>query len=491
MLFISVSKLEKKDLQIQILFSELKHSYLCEVNFKSDDIICAISSPPGVGAIALIRLSGKGSIELVSDLFSKDITDSKAYQAIYGTIKKEGAPLDEVVLTIFRNPQSFTGEDIVEIACHGSSFIQAEILNLLVESGARIAEPGEFSKRAFYNGKMDLSQTEAIADLIHAESEGAHRLAMTQMKGAFGRELSVLREELIKFASLVELELDFAEEDVEFADRKELVELVTKVLSRVEELKQSFKTGSAIKDGVSVAIVGKPNAGKSSWINALTRDDVAIVSDIAGTTRDKIEVPIFLEGIKFRLIDTAGLRETEDLIEGIGVERAKDVISKANIVLLVMDIHDVSNESFDTEYAFIRSLNSNAPMITLANKSDTWTLGWATFGHEYGHIADMYPVSSKNDEDIKWLVKKLADQFGTLNQYQSGDLIVTNARHFEALREAVDALQKAKEGLENQVSGDFVAMDIRQAIHHLGSITGEITTDNLLGHIFQNFCIGK
>ncbi|MCB9188717.1 MAG: tRNA uridine-5-carboxymethylaminomethyl(34) synthesis GTPase MnmE [Flavobacteriales bacterium] len=461
------------------------------MNFKSDDIICAISSPPGVGAIALIRLSGKGSIELANHVFSKDILNATPYQAVYGTIQKDNSPLDEVILTIFRNPHSFTGEDIVEIACHGSAFIQKELLNLLVESGARIAEPGEFSKRAFYNGKMDLSQTEAIADLIHAESEGAHRLAMTQMKGAFGKELTILREELIKFAALVELELDFAEEDVEFADRSELIELVTRVLTRVNDLKQSFKTGSVIKDGVSVAIVGKPNAGKSSWINALTKDDVAIVSDIAGTTRDKIEVPIFLSGIKFRLTDTAGLRETDDVIEGIGVERAKDVIAKANIVLLVMDIHEIREETFDEELRFIRSLNDTAPMITLANKADTWTLGWSAFGHEYGHIADLYPVSSKNDEDVKWLINKLVDQFGSLNQYQSGDLIVTNARHYEALREASEALQKAKDGLENQVSGDFVAMDIRQGIHHLGSITGEITSDNLLGHIFLNFCIGK
>lgn len=461
------------------------------MNLKNDDIICAISSPPGVGAIALIRLSGKGCLELVSDHFSKDITHASPYQAIYGTINKESKPLDEVILTIFRNPHSFTGEDIVEIACHGSTFIQKEILNLMVDAGARIAEPGEFSKRAFYNGKMDLSQTEAIADLIHAESEGAHRLAMTQMKGAFGKELSVLREELIKFAALVELELDFAEEDVEFADRSQLIELVNRVLGRVNELKVSFKTGSAIKDGVSVAIVGKPNAGKSSWINALTKDDVAIVSDIAGTTRDKIEVPIFLDGIKFRLIDTAGLRETNDVIEGIGVERAKDVISRANIVLLVMDINDVSNEAFDAEYKFIRSLNGAAPLITLANKADTWTLGWSAFGREYGNIVDMYPVSSKSEEDVKWLMKKLVDQFRSLHQYQTGDLIVTNARHFEALKLASDALDKAKNGLESQISGDFVAMDIRQGIHHLGSITGEITSDNLLGHIFKNFCIGK
>ncbi|CAG5086708.1 tRNA uridine-5-carboxymethylaminomethyl(34) synthesis GTPase MnmE [Parvicella tangerina] len=448
----------------------------------SDDIICAISSPPGVGAIALIRLSGKGAIELANELFSKDILNATPYQAVYGTIQKEKKPLDEVVLTVFRAPHSFTGEDIIEIACHGSSFIQNELLNLLVETGARIAEPGEFSKRAFYNGKMDLSQTEAIADLIHAESEGAHRLAMTQMKGAFGRELSVLREELIRFASLVELELDFAEEDVEFADRTELVALVTRVLSRVEELKRSFKTGTAIKDGVSVAIVGKPNAGKSSWINALTKDDVAIVSDIAGTTRDKIEVPIFINGLKFRLIDTAGLRDTDDIIEGIGVQRAKEVIAKSQIVMLLFDLQAYKEAELREAIDDIKVMNSGAEVILLGNKKDLADPEVA--------IENVIKVNAKSSEDCN-LVMDLLSKASKLPSINKTDLIVTNARHYEALKEAADALQKAKEGLENKVSGDFVAMDIRQGIHHLGSITGEITTDNLLGHIFQNFCIGK
>lgn len=458
---------------------------------KVNDIICAISSPPGVGAIALIRLSGKDVIQLIDPIFSRDLSQAEAYKAYFGVIKGNEGPLDEVILTVFKGPHSFTGEDIIEIACHGSTYIQQEILALLLEKGARLAEPGEFSKRAFYNGKMDLSQTEAIADLIHAESEGAHRLAMTQMKGAFSKELGLLREELIRFASLVELELDFAEEDVEFADRTELIALVSKVLEKVKSLKDSFKTGSAIKDGVNVAIVGKPNAGKSSWLNALSDDDVAIVSDIAGTTRDKIEVPLLLDGIKFRLIDTAGLRETYDPIEGMGIVRAKEVISKGNIIVLVMDIHQFNGDIFDEEFRALRALNQEAPVITLANKADTWTMGWSGFGREYGQIADLYPVSANQPEDIQWLKKELVRQFKKFGHYQTGDVIVTNARHFEALRLAAEALQKAQEGLKNQVSGDFVAMDIRQGIHHLGSITGEITTDNLLGHIFANFCIGK
>lgn len=451
------------------------------MNLKSDDIICAISSPPGVGAIALVRLSGKGSIDLVNKLFSKDIKDAEAYKAYYGTINKDGNPLDEVIVTVFRAPHSFTGEDIIEVACHGSTYIQGELLNIFIETGARMAEPGEFSKRAFYNGKMDLSQTEAIADLIHSESEGAHRLAMTQMKGAFGRELAVLRDELIKFAALVELELDFAEEDVEFADRTELINLVIKVLKRVNELKDSFKMGTAIKDGVSVAIVGKPNAGKSSWINALTKDDVAIVSDIAGTTRDKIEVPVFINGVKFRLIDTAGLRDTDDVIEGIGVQRAKEVISKSQVILLLFDLQNYDEATLNQEVADIKSLNATAEVLLLGNKKDL---------ADPQVVENVIKVNVKEEADQK-LVTKLLSEAANLKSINKTDLIVTNARHYEALREASDALQKAKDGLENQVSGDFVAMDIRQGIHHLGSITGEITTDNLLGHIFLNFCIGK
>lgn len=452
------------------------------MNLKSDDIICAISSPPGVGAIALIRLSGKGSISLANKVFSRNIEKADPYRAYFGNILKNDLPLDEVILTVFRSPNSFTGEDIVEIACHGSTYIQGEILNVLIESGSRIAEPGEFSKRAFYNGKMDLSQTEAIADLIHAESEGAHRLAMTQMKGAFGKELTILRDELIRFAALVELELDFAEEDVEFADRSELISLVTKVLDRVEELKDSFKTGTAIKDGISVAIVGKPNAGKSSWINALTKDDVAIVSDIAGTTRDKIEVPIFINGVKFRLIDTAGLRETEDVIEEIGVKRAKEVISKSQIVMLLFDLQDYIESELQLAVSEIKELNNHAEILLLGNKKD--------LANPEILIENVIKVNANSPEDYKLVMNSLieASNLQTLNK---SDLIVTNARHYEALKEASSALTAAKVGLENQVSGDFVAMDIRQGIHHLGSITGEITSDNLLGHIFQNFCIGK
>lgn len=456
----------------------------------TEDIICAVSSPPGVGAIALVRLSGADAVKLVNQVFTKDILNAKGYSVHFGNIMKNNQPLDEVVVTIFRNPHSFTGEESVEIACHGSSFIQQELLALLLDNGARMAEPGEFSKRAFYNGKMDLTQTEAIADLIHSESEGAHRLAMQQMKGGISKELGTLRDELIKFAALVELELDFAEEDVEFADRDELITLVKSVLVKVNNLRDSFQFGSAIKEGVNVAIVGKPNAGKSSWLNALSNDDVAIVSDIAGTTRDKIEVPLILEGTKFRFIDTAGLRETEDVIEGMGVERAREVISKAEIIIYMFDIAEISHDYLDEAIQYVKDLNSNAQLLLIGNKFDTATETAGFYGHEYGHFADLHFVSVKDQESIAFIKKEIVRQFNS-NKISAGNIVVTNARHYEALRNASIDLEKSLQGLENQLSGDFVAMDIRQVIHHLGSITGEITQDNLLGHIFKNFCIGK
>jgi len=459
-------------------------------NHQTEDIICAISSPPGVGAIALIRLSGAGSVNLVNQVFTKDIKAAKGYSVHFGNIMKQDQPLDEVVVTIFRNPHSFTGEESVEIACHGSVFIQQELLSLLMAHGSRMAEPGEFSKRAFYNGKMDLTQTEAIADLIHSESEGAHRLAMQQMKGGISKELGSLRDELIKFAALVELELDFAEEDIEFADRGELIALVKSVLLKVNKLRDSFQFGSAIKEGVNVAIVGKPNAGKSSWLNALSDDDVAIVSDIAGTTRVKIEVPLILAGTKFRFIDTAGLRETLDVIEGMGVERAKDVITKAEIVIYMFDIAEISQTYLDDAIKYVKNLNNTAEILLLANKVDTSTQSLGAYGHEYSHFANLYFVSAKDPESVEFVKKEIVRLFNQ-NKVSSNDIVVTNARHFEALRNASIDLEKSLQGLENQLSGDFVAMDIRQVIHHLGSITGEITQDNLLGHIFKNFCIGK
>lgn len=451
--------------------------------------ICALSTPPGVGAIALIRVSGKDAIGYVQQLFSKDISSAKGYTVHFGKIISQNEIIDEVIVTVFRNPHSFTGEDSVEIACHGSIYIQQRILALLIQHGCQMAEPGEFSKRAFYNGKLDLTQTEAIADLIHAESESAHRIAINQMKGGITLELATLRSELMHFASLVELELDFAEEDVEFADRKELEELLTRVIHRINELCDTFKYGNAIKNGIQVAIVGKPNAGKSSWINALVNDDVAIVSDIAGTTRDKIEVPITIEGQLFRFIDTAGLRETEDIIEGIGIKRAEEVIQKASIIIYLMDIHTLSHDEIETAISHIRALNKDGEIMLLANKADTYSEGFTSFGMEYGHW-DMATVSANRKDDISFIKKELVKK-AQLNNIDTNQVVITNARHLEALTAALTALEKTHLGLTSNVSGDFIAMDIRQAIHQLGSITGEITSDDLLGNIFKNFCIGK
>jgi tRNA modification GTPase len=457
---------------------------------QTEDIICAISSPPGVGAIALVRLSGKGSIELFNTVFNKNITEAKGYTVHFGEVLKNKATLDEVVVTIFRNPQSFTGEDTLEIACHGSKYIQQELLQLLIEKGARMALAGEFSKRAFYNGKLDLAQTESIADLIHSESEGAHRLAMQQMKGGISKELQVLRSKLIHFASLIELELDFSEEDVEFADRTALINLVTEVLKVLHQLLTSFQMGNAIKNGVNVAIVGKPNAGKSSWINALTDDEVAIVSNIPGTTRDKIEVPITIEGIEFRLIDTAGLRETEDIIEGIGVRKAKEVIGKAAIIIYMIEISELSHEAIEEQMKDISELNDEASSLILINKADTIENGWTDLAKVYSHISNLKFVAANSEDSIQTVKTELVDIIKKSSITQN-DVIISNARHFEALKNAEMDLMKVSEGLNTSMSGDFLAMDIRQALYHLGTITGEVSTDDLLGNIFANFCIGK
>jgi tRNA modification GTPase len=447
--------------------------------------ICALSSPQGVGAIALIRLSGINALPIAQQVFSKNILQSPGYMAHYGRIVDNGEWIDDVILTVFRGPKSFTGEDSVEIACHGSRIIQERILTALLHHGAVMAEPGEFSKRAFYNGKLDLTQTEAIADLIHAESEAAHRVALHQMKGGISAELRLLRDELIHFASLVELELDFSEEDVEFADRTELNELLNKVITRIQSLLHSFKTGNAIKNGIHVAIVGKPNAGKSSWINALTNDDVAIVSDIAGTTRDKIEVPVLINGHLFRLIDTAGIRETSDVIEGLGIKKAEEMIRKAAIILYLVDLRTLSEDELNEAMRYIQELNTEGKLLFLFNKSDLISSPPQWISAYTGWV-----VSAHIPADVQRIKTILAETVQLDNTTQQ-DVIITNLRHAEALQQALVALEKTQQGLIAQLSGDFIAMDIRQAIYHLGSITGEISSDDLLGNIFKNFCIGK
>ena len=450
------------------------------------DTICALSSAPGMGAIALIRLSGKDAMSIVESIFTKSLASQKTHTAHFGRIHKDDNIIDEVVVTLYKNPGSFTGEDIVEIACHGSVYIQEQILELLIQKGARMAGPGEFSLRTFMNGKMDLSQTEAIADLISSTSKAAHKVAMHQMRGGFSSEINELREGLISFASLVELELDFSQEDVEFADRQQLRELVEQVNAKVSSLLHSYKLGNVIKNGVPVAIVGSPNAGKSTLLNALLNEEKAIVSDIAGTTRDVIEDTIVLNGVEFRFIDTAGIRETEDIIENLGIKRAYDQIKKAAIILLLIDLTEMSEDFVLQQIAtFEKSVNlEEQDFIPIFNKVDQVDLKQYQKLTEKGLF-----ISAKTKDNLEDLVNRLAATVG--NVHEGDQTIVTNARHYEILLKCKESLVKVEEGLEMEIPGDLLAMDIRETLYHLGEITGQITTDDLLGNIFANFCIGK
>ena len=445
------------------------------------DNICAISSPVGIGGVALIRVSGVTSIQLVNKVFSKNIIEAKGYTAHFGSIIDEKQIIDEVIVTVFKAPKSYTGENSVEISCHGSTFIQHKIIELLVKKGARIANPGEFSQRAFLNGKMDLSQTEAVADLIHAKSNAAHEIAIHQMKGGFSSELKILREKLIEFASLVELELDFAEEDVEFADRKQLNNLVANLTNHIGNLKTSFKYGNAIKNGVQTVIAGRPNAGKSTLLNKLLKEERAIVSNQPGTTRDTIEEIIIINGIEFRLIDTAGVRNADDKVEILGVERTFQKIATSSIFIY---IYDVSNTSIkEVENDLIELNKTNIPTIVIANKIDL-------LDAQKDIPTEHLKLSAKKEENIVELTNAIYDLF-----IQQGDsfegTIITNLRHYEALENAQKSLEKVNTGLQQKISGDLLAMDIREVLHHIGSITGDISSDELLGNIFANFCIGK
>ena len=457
------------------------------MNFlNQDDTICALSTSAGMGAIAVIRLSGKNAIGITEKIFSKSLVDKPSHTAHFGYLKSKGELIDEVVVTVFKNPASFTGQDSVEIACHGSVYIQERILTVLVENGARMAGPGEFSMRAFMNGKMDLSQTEAVADLISSNSQAAHKVAMHQMRGGFSKEINELREGLLTFASLVELELDFSEEDVEFADRQQLQNLVQQVKLKVSSLLHSFKLGNVIKNGVPIAIVGSPNAGKSTLLNAILNEEKAIVSDIAGTTRDVIEDTIILNGIQFRFIDTAGIRDTKDKIESLGIERAYAQIRKASVILLLIDLSEITEDFVLLQIEkFQKSINADEQtLIPVFNKMDEVDLADFPRLENKGIF-----ISAKNRLNLDALIDKLASIIG---DYGSEDqTIVTNVRHFEILKKCDLSLVKVEEGLALQIPGDLLAMDIRETLHHLGEITGQISTDDLLGNIFANFCIGK
>nr|MBC8475015.1 tRNA uridine-5-carboxymethylaminomethyl(34) synthesis GTPase MnmE [Bacteroidota bacterium] len=431
-----------------------------------------------MSAIALIRLSGDDAITITNKVFDKDILNAKGYSVHYGSIKNGENAIDDVIATIFRGPKSFTGEDIVEIACHGSTFIQQSIIELLLQNGATMAQAGEFSKRAFFNGKMDLSQTEAIADLIHSTSSAAHQVAMNQMRGGFSNDLKVLREKLIHFASMIELELDFSEEDVEFADRTELHKLVSEVIEHVNKLAQSFKLGNAIKNGVQTVIVGRPNAGKSTLLNGLLNEERAIVSDIPGTTRDTLEESLTINGLEFKLIDTAGIREAKDTIEKLGIERTFEKINQSAIVVYLYDINSTTAEEVEKD---LSTLNQNASIVVIANKADL------SQTHVIENAILVSALKKEGVEEVKTALYNTVVEEG----FNLESTIVTNARHYESLIRTNEDLQKVIDGIDTGLSGDFVAMDIRQALHHLGTITGEISTDELLGNIFANFCIGK
>lgn len=457
----------------------------------NEETIVALSTAPGIGAIALVRMTGPEALRIAQTIFSKDIGSAQSGKAIHGWIMEIGQRIDDVLLTVFRGPHSFTGEDTVEIACHGSLFIQSEILRLLTHAGARMARGGEFTMRAFMNGKMDLSQAEAIGDLIASESAAAHRQAVHQMRGGFSKDINGLRERLIHFAALVELELDFAEEDVEFANREQFWALLTEILTVVERLRSSFKLGNVLKAGVPVAILGAPNAGKSTLLNALLNEERAIVSDIAGTTRDTIEEHITIDGVRFNFIDTAGIRDTRDAIESIGISRAMDKARGASVILLIFDATTTHYDAFLNfrEY-LLQEAGSDKHIIILANKTDDPHFDEGVFDHHFPADIGILKISAKQGTHIEELKQSLRHAID-LGKVHSGETIVTNARHYAALSKAHEALNDILRGLDSGLTGDLLAIDIRRALHHLGEITGSVSPDDLLHHIFSSFCIGK
>ena len=450
-----------------------------------NDTIVALSTPHGAGAIAVIRLSGNEAILIANELFEgKDLTQVPTHTLHFGSIKQKGEVLDEVVASIFKGPRSYTKEDVVEFSCHASPYIIEQLLQLTISKGARMARPGEFTQRAFVNGRFDLAQAEAVADLIAAENKAAHSNAIRQMRGGFSGEIKALREQLIHFASMIELELDFSEEDVEFASRDELKALITQLMVPINGLIRSFELGNVIKNGIPIVIAGKPNAGKSTLLNALLNEERAIVSNIAGTTRDVIEDVMNIDGISFRFIDTAGLRDTEDEIEAIGVSRTKEQMQKASVILYLIDLAQANLAETREEITALRS--EEIPYLLIGNKSDKATEAIkAVVSSEKGLL-----ISAKDKTDLDKLKQKLM-QVVDLEGLNAEATFVTNSRHVSVLKNTHEALERVITGIDCQITNDFLAMDIRQALHHLGEITGEITTDDLLDNIFSKFCIGK
>lgn len=478
-----------------------------KVNLPNNDTIVAVSTPPGTGGIAVIRLSGEMAFDIIKNIWSgKDIDTIKSHTVHLGYIGEKGElPVDNVIITIYRAPHSFTGENTVEISCHGSRWIQREIINLLIRHGARAALPGEFSQRAFLNGNMDLAQTEGIIDLISASSRAAHRLAMMQANGSFSTHLEKLRSKLVDFASLLELELDFSEEDVQFADRTALLNLATEIINQIKKLSDSYATGLAFKDGIPVVIAGLPNAGKSTLLNYLLDSEKAIVSEIPGTTRDIIEDTRDIGGVNFRFIDTAGLRVTDDIIEKIGINRAGEQLSKAAIIIWMLDSSIELHDQLQTLIPYISE--SDAKSIIILNKSDISGISSGVTDSEKTQkiketlysfltdeikdkIMDIIPASASTGDGISnlqdLLIKTSEDMMP-----EDSDIMITNARHYESLIKGRKALEEAVKGIETGISADFIAQDVRSALHHLGTITGAITTPTLLQSIFSRFCIGK
>lgn len=456
----------------------------------SEDTIIALATPYGMGAIAVIRLSGAEAIKLSNRFFKskfgkKDLTKVASHSVHLGYLKIGETILDEILISIFKNPHSYTGEDLVEISCHGSTYIQQAIIQLFIENGVRAADAGEFTMRAFLNGKMDLSQTEAVADLIHSQSEASKNVAINQLKGGFSNELRLLKEQLIHFASLVELELDFAEEDVAFADRNQLKTLVVNAIQLVSQLAHSFKIGNAIKNGVNTAIVGKPNAGKSTLLNSLLNEERAIVTEIAGTTRDTLEEILQIEGILFRFIDTAGIRETSDVIEKIGVEKALDKLHTSDIFIYLFDTLSLTLEELKIA---IELLPIHKPHIIVGNKLDISNPEKVATFKKYN--ANILFISAKDKKSIEILKTQLIHTLD-LHNIDTSATIITNARHYDALQNINTALNEVLLGINNGLSSDLLAIDLRQALYHIGSITGEVTSDDILGNVFANFCIGK
>jgi len=461
-----------------------------------NDTIIALATPAGVGAIAVIRLSGEKSIKIVDSFFTsvkknKSLLNQKSHTLHLGHIVNNGVVIDQVLVSIFKNPHSYTGEDVVEISCHGSSFIQQEIIQLFLQNGCRMADNGEFTMRAFLNGKMDLSQAEAVADVIASNSAASHQMAIQQMRGGITNELKELRGQLLDFAALIELELDFSGEDVEFADRTKFKELVVKISTVLKRLIDSFAFGNAMKNGIPVAIIGEPNVGKSTLLNALLNEEKAIVSDIAGTTRDAIEDELIIEGVVFRFIDTAGIRETEDVVESIGIKKAYEKAENAQLIIFLIDsnkyIH--SKDLFLEEIETIKQRFPNKRLLVIANKIDTLSCHDSSILQS--EIDNLILLSAKQNIGVDELKQELISLVNT-GALSNNETIVTNSRHFEALTLALESINSVKNGIELDISSDLFAIDIRECLRHLGNITGEYDVDkDILGHIFGNFCIGK